>query len=89
MTFDSKSCTINFKVVGALFIEYSLSREAGTRRNKMYIIIDCDDMLDLKIVKEDILTGDSENTIFFDSVLDANDYAARHCGECQIVEVIE
>lgn len=55
----------------------------------MYIIIDCDDMLDLKIVKEDILTGGSENTLFFDSILDANDYAARHCGECQIVEVTE
>lgn len=29
LTFDSKSCTINFKVVGALFIEYSRRRIGG------------------------------------------------------------
>lgn len=53
----------------------------------MFVILDCDDVQDLKVVKADALMDTEIATIYFDTYEEAEEYADRHCGECQIVEV--
>lgn len=56
----------------------------------MFIIIDCDDEQNLQVVKEvDIFANYDAipRTLYFDTYEEADEYAERHCGDCEIVEI--
>ena len=55
----------------------------------MFVIIDTDDITDMKVVKGDLLMEDAVQTLCFETYKDAEEYADRMYGEYQIVEIDE
>jgi len=55
----------------------------------VFVIIDTDDITDLRVVKWDVLMDTEIQTALFDTYVSAEEYAERHCGEYQIVEIDE
>jgi hypothetical protein len=53
----------------------------------MYLLLDMDDLEDVKVVRNDVLIDADEHTKYFDEYTDAEEYGDRNLGDYLIVEV--